>query len=117
MKPVHMKSAMITQRELEDFAALRSQLDVLKRRVGEERERLIQLVDADAPVEPGRLQITVDEHLQQRITKAALVEAIGEEECEYLLSEIPPTVIRFLIVGEQARRWTSFVKEDGSWPS
>ena len=114
MKPDRMTTAKITQRELEDFLALRGQRQALKRRVAQERERLLRLVDADAPVEPGRLQITVDERLQQRITKAALVALIGEEDYECLRGEVPPTAIRYLIVGERARAWASFAKEDGS---
>ena len=104
MKPVPMRPARITRRELEDSLAQRVELGNLQGRVARERLRLLRLVDADAPVEPGRLRITVNERPQRRITKAALVEAIGEEECEYLLGEIPPTVIRCLVVGEPVRR-------------
>jgi hypothetical protein len=125
MKPVHMKTAMITQQELEDFAALRGQLDVLKRRVGEERERLIRLVEADAPVEPGRFEVTVDEFVQRRVTKAILVGLLGADEYEALRQEVEPTVCLRLFVREgarggisfewgeeQARGWPPFARED-----
>ena len=125
MKPDHMTTATITQRDLREYHALRSQLDVLKRRVGEERERLMQLVEADAPVEPGRFEVTVDEFVQQRVTKAILVGLLGAAEYEALRQEVEPTVYRRLFVkerargggsfewgGEQARGWPPFARED-----
>ena len=125
MIPDSMTAATITQHDLRDYLALRSQLGGLTQRVAEERERLIRLVEADAPVEPGQLHVTVDEFDQQRVTKAALVGLLGADEYEALRQEVPPTVYRRLLVRErarggvssawgeeQARGWTPFARED-----
>lgn len=115
----------VSQRNLEDFLALRRELTSLKRRYTLSRERLLQLVDGDAPVEPGRLQVEVRESAQQLITKSYLVSVLGEDGYEDMRAEAPPTVYRRLVVGERARRrassatdwvrartWTSFVRGD-----
>jgi hypothetical protein len=115
----------VTQRDLEEFLALKRELTSLKRRYTLARERLLQLVDGHAPVEPGRLQVEVRASAQQLITKAFLVSVLGEEDYEAMRGEAPPTVYRRLVVGERARRrapsptdwvrartWTSFVRED-----
>lgn len=115
----------VTQRDLEDFLALRRELSSLKRRYKLARERLLQLVDGHAPVEPGRLQVEVRASAQQLVTKAFLVSVLGEEDYEAMRAEAPPTVYRRLVVGERprerassatgwvrARTWTSFVRED-----
>lgn len=119
------KPAAITQRELEAFLRLRSQLCALKRRVALERDRLRQLAEGDAGAEPGRLQVEVRESSRQLVTKAFLVSVLGEEDYEAMRAEAPPTVYRRLVVGERAgrrassptdwvraRTWTSFVRGD-----
>ena len=125
MKPDHMTTATITQRDLREYHALRGQLDVLKRRVGEQRERLIRLVEAGSPVEPGRFEVTLDEFDQQRVTKATLVGLLGADGYESLRQEVPATVhlrlyvrerarggISFEWGEEQARGWPPFARED-----
>ena len=120
-------SPVITQRDLEDFLALKDQMEVLKRRFALERERLLQCVEGHAPVEPGRLQVEVRESAQQLITKAFLISVLGEDGYEDMRAEAPPTVYRRLVVGERARgrapsptdwvrarTWTSFVRGDQS---
>lgn len=116
MKPDHM-AATITQHDLRRFLDLRDQVAALKRRYERERRRLRRLVDANAPVEHGRFQVTVQEFVQRRVNKAFLVALLGEEEYECLRSEVPPTTGRRLLVRDRARTWASFAEEDGSWPS
>ena len=115
----------VTQRDLEDFLALQRSCTSLKRRYTLARERLLELVEGHAPVEPGRLGVEVRESARQLVTKAFLVSVLGEEDYEAMRAEAPPTVFRRLVVGERARgqttslrdwmraqTWTSFVRGD-----
>lgn len=115
----------ITQRDLEQFLALKRQLTSLKGRYTLARERLLRLVEDHAPVEPGLLQVQVQESARQQITKAFLVSVLGEADYECMLSEAPPTIYRRLVVQERAREsssilgqgpkahgWTAFVKKE-----
>ena len=79
MKPDRMTAATITQHELREYQALRGQLEALKRLVAEERERLLRLVEADAPVEPGRFEVTVDEPSSRGSRRRSLVALIGAD--------------------------------------
>ena len=125
MKPDHMTTATITQNDLQEYRVHRGQLEALKRLVAEGRERLMQLVEADAPVEPGRFEVTLDEFDQQRVTKATLVGLLGADGYESLRQEVPATVhlrlyvrerarggISFEWGEEQARGWPPFARED-----
>ncbi len=103
----------ITQRELEDFLALKARLESLKERVAHESARLRQLAEGHAPVEPGRLQVEVRESTHQRISKAFLVSVLGEADYECMRSEAPPTVYRRLVVWERPRESTS-TREQGA---
>ena len=115
----------VTQRDLEEFLALQRQLSSLKRQYTLAKERLLQLVEGHAPVEPGRLGVEVRESAQQLVTKSFLVSVLGEDGYEDMRAEAPPTVYRRLVVGERARgrassptdwlrarTWTSFVRGD-----
>jgi hypothetical protein len=115
----------ITQRDLEEFLALKGQLSSLKGRYAQARQRLLRLVEGDVPVEPGRLQVEVQESVHHRISKSFLVAILGEEDYECMRSEAPPTVYRRLVVGERdckststlgqgagAHGWTVFARKD-----
>lgn len=105
--------AKITQEELEAFMAFSEYLSVLKRPFERDRKRLIHLAKADAPVEPGRFQVSVEESEQRRITRAFLITLFGPDDFESMRSEVPPTEHRRLVIEEQPRRWASFMKGGG----
>lgn len=102
--PDDKSSASITQEDLEEFAALRNQFSPLKRRYEEMRDRLIQLAESRASVEPGRLDIAVNASERRNINKAYLIQVLGAEDYENLRAGAPPTILRRLVVAERTRK-------------
>jgi len=98
-------NTVITQGELEMYSLLREQMEAIKQVVEEQRLRLIQLVQGNAQVEPGRLVIEVRESVQRRVTKDFLVAEMGLDGYEDMRNEAPAVVSRRLHVRERAGGW------------
>lgn len=99
-----MSHATITQEDLEVFVAIREELSAIKWRYEQERNRLIGLADALAPVEPGRLNIAVVAYENRRITSAFLIDVLGSERFQHLRAKAVPTICRRLVVDERGRK-------------
>ncbi len=97
-------SASITQEDLEEFAAIRDEFSLLKRRYEEKRNRLLELDKSHASVEPGRLNIAVEASARRYINKAYLIQVLGAEDYEYLRAGATPTILRRLVVAERTRK-------------
>jgi hypothetical protein len=87
---------MITQTMLREFKALAAhakQLRVL-------RARLIELLEAGTPIQPGPLTVAITRHPARRLTKAKLSALIGADLVEAYLAHVEPSENRRLDVRE-----------------
>ena len=90
-------SPVITQRMLADYRRLKS----MRNHHDQLRKQLLQLVEAGATVEDGRLDVDVRVTTQQRLTVAALVELLGPDVVEELRDSVEPSVFRTLVITER----------------
>jgi hypothetical protein len=102
---------MIHQGELAEFMRLQAQSRELRRRLQQERDRLRQLVETGAPVERGPLTIEVRESVFRRVTKALIVEVLGEDVYDDLQDMAEPRVTRRLVIRENRRQVQSSVHD------
>lgn len=88
----------VTQRLLRTYHDLRRQVDSLALAREELRVHIVNLIEAGAAVEPGRLTCRIRRTNQRRLSKAAVVAALGGEEYERLVASVRPSVQRSLQV-------------------
>ncbi len=100
MSAVSNRSSMgvITQIALAIYREHRQQLAALNHQLREEQQRLLRLVEADAPVEAGPLRARVEISRQQRLTKPVLIAALGQAGYDTLRVQAAPTACRRLVI-------------------
>jgi len=63
------------------------------------RQRILALLAAGAPVEPGPLQAAVQDHEVRRFCPSALVATLGQRRVEELRALVEPRTEHWLVVG------------------
>jgi hypothetical protein len=84
----------ITQAELEAFLELEKQ----GYRHTAEREKLIELLDRGAWIEPGPITVRLDRRPRWLLSAKALTPVVGTAGVQELLAAIEPTIYRHLKV-------------------
>lgn len=90
--PREPQRGQISQKELAEFYEHRRAIALHTAELKRLRLRFIGLVEGDAVVEGGPLALSVQTKSIRLPTRARLVEVLGEDETEWLLNRIEPTV-------------------------
>jgi hypothetical protein len=91
------RTAVISQAELAELLRLREQ----NRRHNELRNKLTNLLERGADIEPGPLTAHIDRKSQTRFSKSELIRLLGETKVTQLQRRLTPTTNRYLKIVEK----------------
>lgn len=73
------------------------------RRYSALRQGVLEILDAGGDVEPGPLGVSVTAQEMRVISYPKLVDAIGQQDADWIGSHVEPTIIRRLIIVDERR--------------
>ena len=88
------RQPIITQEQLASY----KELLALERRRKSLRKKLLALLAAGAPVEPGRLRVRVRRHESRVLNFKTALSIFRQDELDWIRSVIEPTVTQHLLV-------------------
>ena len=92
---------LITQDLLANLREVRRAKAELLGREQRLRSRVLTLIDAGAPTEPGPLRVRVKRKTRVFFTQAGLTELLGIDEVTWLRNELPPTEVTTVHIEER----------------
>jgi hypothetical protein len=93
-RPRRRRQPIITQEQLANY----KELLALERRRRSLRKKLLALLAAGAPVEPGRLRLRVRRHESRVLNFKTALSIFRQDELDWIRSVIEPTVTQHLLV-------------------
>ncbi len=101
-RPVPQLAPVITQAKLKAFLQIKQQADAAEKKRVELQRELIALVDANAEIQRGPLDLQLIERQAQKFSYDKVAAVLGHQYATEIKSQIEPTLIRFVQVAHRA---------------
>lgn len=95
-----VKQCQISQDLLRRYYVLAAKVKMLKSKRKKIRDLIVKMLEKGRTVQPGQLEAQLRRCEARALTKQAVVEAVGEEEYEWLRTQITPQLRKCLFVVE-----------------
>ena len=100
--PVPQSRQVITQAKLKAFLQIKQQADAAEKKRVELQRELIALVDANAEIQRGPLDLQLIEWQAKKFSFDKVAAVLGHQYATEIKSQIEPTLIRFVQVADRA---------------
>lgn len=97
----------ITQGELAEYSTLKQQEKDLKQQLSAKRDSLLQRLEANAEIEPGRFNCELKLQQVRTFSYEKIANLVGQESADNLRNELEPTIQKKVVVGESGQGFAS----------